>query len=98
MPRARVSGIELYYRERGEGYPVFLIHGYTGNFRNWALQVPVLSPEFRTVTMDHRGHGYSDKPTQPEDYSLELMAGDAYGLPGDLGISAWYGVGSPRGG
>ncbi|MDO8611581.1 MAG: alpha/beta fold hydrolase, partial [Dehalococcoidia bacterium] len=74
MPRAPVNGIEIYYRERGEGYPVFLIHGFTGNFRNWALQIPVLTREFRTVSMDHRGHGYSDKPTEPEDYSLELMA------------------------
>ena len=98
MPRAPVNGIEIYYRERGEGYPVFLIHGYTGNFRNWALQVPVLSREFRTISMDHRGHGYSDKPTEAEDYSLELMAEDAYGLLEHLGIRECYVVGHSMGG
>jgi 2-succinyl-6-hydroxy-2,4-cyclohexadiene-1-carboxylate synthase len=98
MPRARVNGIEIHYRERGEGYPVFLIHGYTGNLRNWAFQVPVLSREFRMVSMDHRGHGHSDKPTQPEDYSLELMAEDAYGLLEHLGIRECYVVGHSMGG
>src|SRR3972149_6587397 len=98
MPKARVNGIQIHYRERGEGYPVFLIHGYTGNLRNWALQVPVLSREFRMVSMDHRGHGHSDKPTGPEDYSLELMTEDAYGLLEHLGIRECYVVGHSMGG
>src|SRR3990172_2252348 len=98
MPRARVNGIQIHYRERGEGYPVFLIHGYTGNLRNWALQVPVISREFRMVSMDHRGHGHADKPTEPEDYSLELMAEDAYGLLEHLGIEECYVVGHSMGG
>ena len=98
MPRARVNGIQIHYREKGEGYPVFLVHGYTGNLRNWALQVPVLSREFRMVSMDHRGHGHSDKPTEPEDYSLELMAEDAYGLLENLGIEECYLVGHSMGG
>src|SRR3989337_2129701 len=98
MPRARVNGIEIYYRERGEGYPVFLIHGYTGNLRHWPSQTPVLTREFRTVSMDHRGHGYSDKPTEAEDYSLELMAEDAYGLLEHLGIGECYVVGHSMGG
>src|SRR3989337_3058562 len=98
MPRALCTGIQIHSRERGEGYPVFLIHGYTGNLRNWAFQVPVLSREFRMVSMDHRGHGHSDKPTEPEDYSLELMAEDAYGLLEHLGIRECYVVGHSMGG
>src|SRR3970040_1141642 len=98
MPRTPVNGIEVNYREKGEGYPAFLIHGYTGNLRNWALQVPVISREFRMVSMDHRGHGHSDKPTEPEDYSLELMAEDAYGLLEHLGIEECYVVGHSMGG
>ena len=98
MPRAPVNGIEVNYREKGEGYPVFLLHGYTGNLRNWALQVPVISREFRMVSIDQRGHGHSDKPTQPEDYSLELMAEDACGLLEHLGIAECYVVGHSMGG
>ena len=98
MPRAPVNGIEVNYREKGEGYPVFLLHGYTGNLRNWALQVPVLSREYRMVSIDHRGHGDSDKPKLPDDYSLELMAEDAYGLLEHLSVEECYLVGHSMGG
>ena len=34
MPQARVNGIESHYRDDGEGFPIVLIHGFTGNLRN----------------------------------------------------------------
>jgi pimeloyl-ACP methyl ester carboxylesterase len=98
MPTAEVNGVQLHYREAGEGFPVFLLHGFTGNHRNWALQIPPLSRDFRTVSLDHRGHGHSDKPAGPEDYDLELMAEDAFGLLQHLDIGACYVIGHSMGG
>ena len=98
MPTARINGIEINYRERGDGYPVFLIHGFTGNLRNWALQAPVLTSDYRMVSIDQRGHGHSEKPTRPEDYSLELLAEDAYGLLQHLGIGECYMIAHSMGG
>jgi pimeloyl-ACP methyl ester carboxylesterase len=98
MPRAPVNGIELNYREKGEGYPVFLLHGYTGNLRNWALQVGAISRDFRMVSIDHRGHGESDKPTDADAYTLAQMAEDAFGVLDHLGIDECYLVGHSMGG
>jgi 3-oxoadipate enol-lactonase len=98
MPKVRINSIEINYRESGEGFPLLLIHGFTGNLRNWALQVPVLTRDFRMVSIDQRGHGHSEKPTRPEDYSLELMAEDAYGLLQHLGIEGCYLIGHSMGG
>jgi 3-oxoadipate enol-lactonase len=98
MPKARINGIEINYRDSGEGFPLLLIHGFTGNLRNWALQAPVLTRGFRMVSIDQRGHGHSEKPTQPEDYSLELMAEDAYGLLQHLGIDGCCLIGHSMGG
>ncbi len=42
MPKAEINGTEIQYRERGEGYPAFLLHGFTGNLRNWTIQIPTL--------------------------------------------------------
>ncbi len=98
MPKARINNIEINYRESGEGFPLLLIHGFTGNLRIWALQVPVLTRDFRMVSIDQRGHGHSEKPTRPEDYSLELMAEDAYGLLQHLGIDGCYLIGHSMGG
>lgn len=98
MPHAKVNGIELHYREAGQGFPIVLIHGFTGNLRNWALQIPVLRQEYRTVSLDLRGHGHSEKPTRPEDYTLELMAEDVYALMGHLGIGECFLMGHSMGG
>jgi 3-oxoadipate enol-lactonase len=98
MPTARINDIEIHYRDRGEGHPVFLIHGFTGNLRTWALQAPVLTQDYRMVSIDQRGHGHSEKPTRPEDYSLELMAEDAFGLLQHLGIDQFYLIGHSMGG
>jgi pimeloyl-ACP methyl ester carboxylesterase len=98
MPTTTVNGVEINYREAGEGFPIVLIHGYTGNLRNWALAVPVLTEHFRTISLDLRGHGHSGKPTQPEDYSLDLMASDVYGLLQHLGVGECYLMGHSMGG
>ncbi len=98
MPHAQINGIQIHYREAGQGFPIVLIHGFTGNLRNWAFQIPVLTRELRTVSMDLRGHGHSDKPTRAEEHALELMADDVYALIQYLGIGECHLAGHSMGG
>jgi 3-oxoadipate enol-lactonase len=98
MPHLSIKGLDIHYKERGQGFPVVLIHGYTGNLRNWALQVRALAQTYRTISPDLRGHGLSVKPTRREDYSLELFAADVYGLLDALAVRECYLVGHSMGG
>ena len=98
MPYATVNGIDLHYREAGEGYPIVLVHGFTGNSRNWVLTAPQLARSFRTVSVDLRGHGHSAKPTAPEDYAVDVMAEDVHALIRELGIDSCYLAGHSMGG
>ena len=66
MATATINGLEIHYREKGAGFPVVLVHGFTGNSRNWALTVPVLTRQFRTISVDLRGHGHSARPVRQE--------------------------------
>jgi len=58
------DGETLAYISLGDpnGLPVVLIHGYTDNARDWVPLVPYLSPRFRLILVDIRGHGHSGKP------------------------------------
>jgi pimeloyl-ACP methyl ester carboxylesterase len=58
------NGETLAYVPLGDpnGQPVVLIHGYTDNARDWVPLVPYLSPLFRLIIVDIRGHGRSGKP------------------------------------
>jgi len=98
MSIATIDGIELHYREAGEGFPVVLVHGFTGNLRNWALTVPALRERFRTVSVDLPGHGLSEKPTASGAYTGEQMSDDVHGLIRHLGIEECYLVGHSMGG
>ena len=65
--------------DRGE--PILLIHGFASNHRvNWVNPrwVETLTDDGRRViAFDNRGHGESDKPTDPAAYASPLMAADA---------------------
>jgi len=58
------NGETLAYVPLGDlrGPPVVLIHGYTDNARDWMPLLPYLSPHFRLILVDIRGHGRSSKP------------------------------------
>jgi pimeloyl-ACP methyl ester carboxylesterase len=58
------NGETLAYVPLGDphGQPVVLIHGYTDNARDWVPLVPYLSPHFRLILVEIRGHGRSGKP------------------------------------
>jgi pimeloyl-ACP methyl ester carboxylesterase len=57
-----------------------------------------LSQQFRTVSLDLRGHGHSAKPVRPEDYGMDLLAEDVYALVQYLGLNECYLAGHSMGG
>lgn len=52
-------GSELSYCEAGDGPGILMIHGWTCDGSDWYQQLPVLSRNFRVVTVDLPGHGQS---------------------------------------
>ena len=86
MPKVVLkNGLRLHYQQTGEGPPLVLIHGLTGNLAVWHLKiVPLLCDSFRIVSYDLRGHGYSDMPAT--GYSADDMADDLADLMDALGI------------
>jgi 3-oxoadipate enol-lactonase len=98
MPTTTINGIEIHYRETGEGLPIVFVHGYTGNSRNWALSVPALRAEFRTISVDLRGHGLSGRPESEGEYALETMARDVDALLKAIDIEECVLVGHSMGG
>lgn len=76
MPKSLLAnGIKLHYQQVGQGPDMVMIHGLTGNLAVWHLQIaPLLWDDFRMLTYDLRGHGYSDTP--PTGYTADDMTND----------------------
>lgn len=64
MSTARINGVELYWELTGEaGEPLVLVHGSWTDHHAWDRVVPLLSPIFRVLTYDRRGHSRSERAT-----------------------------------
>lgn len=74
----------------GRGDAILLIHGFASNHAvNWVNTQwirALTQAGYRTIALDNRGHGESEKLYDPEAYSSEAMAGDAVRLLDHLGI------------
>ena len=94
---ASVNGVRLHYVLSGTGPTVVLLHGFPETHRSWDLQVPTLvEAGFRTVAVDLRGYGRSDRPQT--GYDLPNLAADVAGLIAALGTERVALVGHDWGG
>jgi len=59
LTSAPIGDFKLFYEVHGDGPAVVFAHGSGGTHLSWYQQVPVLSKQYRCVTIDHRGFGYS---------------------------------------
>jgi pimeloyl-ACP methyl ester carboxylesterase len=69
------NGVRLRYVKEGQGPPVVLIHGYTGNVERHWINPGVfadLAKDYTVIAIDCRGHGKSGKPTDPKAYGAEM--------------------------
>jgi non-heme chloroperoxidase len=62
MPFVTASdGVPLHYSSTGSGRPLVLVHGWTMNGRFFRKNIEPLAGNYRVITIDSRGHGYSGK-------------------------------------
>lgn len=87
MPTATLNGITICYDEAGAGPAVLLTHGFAASRRMWRPQLEALSPNYRLIAWDMRGHAGTDSPERPEDYSEEATLEDMRSLLAHLGIA-----------
>lgn len=84
MAQAEINGIDIHYRLHGEGEPLMLVMGMSGNADWWDPRLlGFLAERFQVLTFDNRGSGRTGKPEGP--YTIAQMASDALGLMDHLG-------------
>ena len=98
MPHATnpIDGLRVYVEDRGgHGPPVVLYTGFLD-----PMQVAQtsgialgLQDEFRLIFADHRGHGKSDKPHDPEAYALPIRVADHIAVLDELGVDRAHVIG-----
>lgn len=87
MPFATSHGARIYWRLDGAAdKPALVLLNSIGlDISLYDLAVPHLTPDFRVLRLDTRGHGASDAPAG--DYSLDLLADDVLAVMDAAGVA-----------
>ena len=87
------DGVELAWRETGEGRAVILLHGlFSDANMNWIKfghAARIARDGFRVIMPDLRAHGLSGKPHEAEHYPKGILARDLRELVAHLGLNGF---------
>jgi pimeloyl-ACP methyl ester carboxylesterase len=80
------GGLDLHLLEWSrEGVPLLLLHGFGNEAHIWDDFAPSVAPYYRTLALDHRGHG--DSAWDPQGrYDHDTMVRDVEAVTAALGI------------
>ena len=76
MATFSANGVNLFYEDTGEGYPLVWSHEFAGNYESWDPQVNFFARRYRVITYAARGYPPSDVPEDPDAYSQEHAVED----------------------
>lgn len=68
--------IHLHYEEIGNGEPLILLHGNGEDLTYFTHQMDYFSKKYRVIAIDTRGHGKSERGTEP--FTIRQFALDLY--------------------
>ncbi|MFE8703299.1 2-succinyl-6-hydroxy-2,4-cyclohexadiene-1-carboxylate synthase [Cytobacillus sp. FJAT-54145] len=80
-----IDGIRYHVDIRGEGFPLLLLHGFTGNHTTWSPFYEKWQ-ESKSIAVDIIGHGESSSPEQVERYNMMSVVEDLNKLIGQMGL------------
>ncbi|KAB2914801.1 MAG: alpha/beta fold hydrolase [Hyphomicrobiaceae bacterium] len=96
--QASINGMRMNYEVSGpeSAFPVVLHHPLATNVSFWNELTGALSPDYRVVRFDARGHGQTEAPKGP--YSFETLTADVVALMDHLKIARAHFLGLSMGG
>lgn len=90
------EGVRIHFRDHGAGNPIVFIHGFGASLDTWRHLEEGLKNDYRIVSLDLKGHGYSERPLD-DRYSLQDHAAVVLGLIDHLKLNNAVLVGNSLG-
>ncbi|MDP4163726.1 MAG: 2-succinyl-6-hydroxy-2,4-cyclohexadiene-1-carboxylate synthase [Bacillota bacterium] len=81
-----IHGMKYHVEVCGNGYPLLLLHGFTGSSSAWLPFSEEWSAQSRLIMPDLAGHGETEAPADLQRYKIESVAHDLNQLLEELDI------------
>lgn len=92
-----IEGMDVHYRELGEGHPLLLLHGTGASLHTWETWSERMQDTFRVVSLDLPAYGLTG-PHPEGDYSVAMYLRLLDALAEHLGIDSCFIAGNSFGG
>ena len=92
-----IDGMQVHYRDEGEGIPIVLIHGTASSLHTWDAWTNSLKNDYRVIRLDMPAFGLTG-PHPNQDYSIKTYSGLLDTFLSRLSIDSAYLVGNSLGG
>ena len=80
------NGIHYHVESCGDGFPLLLLHGFTGDGSAWIPFCQRWNQHSKLIIPDLIGHGKTDAPESSDRYKIELAANDLVAILDELGV------------
>jgi 2-succinyl-6-hydroxy-2,4-cyclohexadiene-1-carboxylate synthase len=86
MPHQRLGDIDINVEFGQCGFPLLMLHGFTGSIQAWQGIPDRIHGDFQPVVVDLIGHGQTSAPADPKRYGIDHAVSDLISLMDELGI------------
>lgn len=93
-----INGVRYNVEKCGDGFPLLLLHGFTGAASTWKPFCPIWEKHSLLIMPDLIGHGKTDSPEMAERYDIVSAANDLKVLLDMMGIEKTDVLGYSMGG
>lgn len=93
----KVDGMEVHYRDQGQGPALILLHGVNASLHTWEGWVKNLKADFRIISLDLPGYGITGADPQHR-YTMEDSARFLDNFTNAIGVQRFHLAGNSRGG
>lgn len=92
-----VKGLQVHYRDEGQGMPIVLVHGTGSSLHTWDVWTQKLKPHFRVIRFDLPAYGLTG-PDRKHDYRIETYVDFVKQVLDKLGVKKCHIAGNSLGG
>ena len=96
--KTMINGVRYNVEQCGDGFPLVLLHGFTGAASTWKPFCPIWGQHSTLLIVDLIGHGETESPGDMERYDIKKVADDLKLLLDELGIEKTDMLGYSMGG
>ncbi len=82
------NGVNLYYEVEGDGPAILLTHGFGASSSMWRGQMDAFRDRYQIIAWDMRGHGNTDSPEDPDEYSEPATLADIVAILDACGVES----------